>query len=559
MAVEDDSVSISAILTVDSVKVNEDKLADAIETIGDSAKVREDDFRKWAADVIKKDFDTRKETRLKVADAGIERFQNQIKSITQAINFDSDALKKSFDKLREIPGIFPKEDVIESIQESVEEPVKEVRKKNRYTPVSDKDIDPNTFSNRQLQSLNVAQAKSDILKQRQLDVMAARQNYKLELLGKQQSYKKQAAPKESPQTKFAKGMGGKLGVPMGYAALGAAVLAPFIATFGILKRGLSDIAKQLMSIATSTETFANILNLLVMPFFVLFTLLFAPLLMAIAPVITQVVESLMSKQDVIMQLGQKLADVVMKLFDEDMLSYFIEAIDLIITGIDWFLTIMDNAFANASDEGGPFGKLVNAITQFLMDLFNAILEWLWSPEGQSTIIEISAGIGKILGAAVMVGIAVLDVLIESTVIAVFSAIATMIGTYISAMPKVIGNAIDTAWEAISGFLTGLFNDISTAFSDGVEYVWKWITTTVTNAFNTIYNTIAGIGQWLSDRIDDVFSFISDPLGSVGSWFGGSSNSNTNNYNSSNLTINAYGTDTQQSDNIALSLRANNIW
>lgn len=559
MAVEDDSVSISAVLTVDSVKVNEDKLADAIETIGDSAKVREDDFRKWAADVIKKDFDTRKETRLKVADAGIERFQNQIKSITQAINFDSDSLKKSFDKLREIPGIFPKEDVIESIQESVEEPVKEVRKKNRYTPVSDKDIDPATFTNRQLQSLNVAQAKSDILKQRQLDVMAARQNYKLELLEKQQAYKKQAAPKESPQTKFAKGMGGKLGMPMGYAALGAAVLAPFIATFGILKKGLTGIAKQLMSIATSTETFANVLNLLVMPFFVLFTLLFAPLLMAIAPVITQVVESLMGKQDVIMQLGQKLADVVMKLFDEDMLSYFIEAIDLIITGIDWFLTIMDNAFSNASDEGGPFGKIVNAITQFFMDLFNAILEWLWSPEGQSTIMEISVGIGKILGAAVMAGIVVLDVLIESTVIAVFAAIATMIGTYISAMPKVIGNAIDMAWDAISGFLTGLFTDISTAFSDGVEYVWKWITTTITNAFNTIYNTIAGIGQWLSDRIDDVFSFISDPLGSVGSWFGGGSSNNTNNYNSSNLTINAYGTDTQQSDNIALSLRANNIW
>lgn len=559
MAVEDDSVSISAILTVDSVKVNEDKLADAIETIGDSAKVREDDFRKWAADVIKKDFDTRKETRLKVADAGIERFQNQIKSITQAINFDSDSLKKSFDKLREIPGIFPKEDVIESIQESVEEPVKEVRKKNRYTPVSDKDIDPTTFSNRQLQSLNLAQAKSDILKQRRLDVMAARQNYKLELLEKQQAYKKQAAPKESPQMKFAKGMGGKLGIPMGYAALGAAVLAPFIATFNILKKGLTGIAKQLVSIATSTETFANILNLLVMPFFVLFTLLFAPLLMAIAPVITQVVEALMGKQDVIMQLGQKLADVIMKLFDEDMLSYFIEAIDLIITGIDWFLSIMDNAFANASDEGGPFGKLVNAITQFLMDLFNAILEWLWSPEGQSTIMEISVGIGKILGAAVMVGIAVLDVLIESTVIAVFSAIATMIGTYISAVPMIIGNAIDMAWDAISGFLTGLFTDISTAFSDGIEYVWKWITTTITNAFNTIYNTIAGIGQWLSDRIDDVFSFISDPLGSVGSWFGGGSSNNTNNYNSSNLTINAYGTDTQQSDNIALSLRANNIW
>lgn len=559
MAVEDDSVSISAILTVDSVKVNEDKLADAIETIGDSAKVREDDFRKWAADVIKKDFDTRKETRLKVADAGIERFQNQIKSITQAINFDSDALKKSFDKLREIPGIFPKEDVIESIQESVEEPVKEVRKKNRYTPVSDKDIDPTTFTNRQLQSLNVAQAKSDILKQRQLDVMAARQNYKLELLEKQQAYKKQAAPKESPQTKFAKGMGGKLGIPMGYAALGAAVLAPFIATFTILKRGLSDIAKQLMSIATSTETFANVLNLLVMPFFVLFTLLFAPLLMAIAPVITQVVESLMGKQDVIMQLGQKLADVIMKLFDEDMLSYFIDAINLIITGIDWFLTIVDESFSNASDEGGPFAKIANAVTLLFMNLFNKILEWAGSPEGQEVITSVSKSIGMMLGSLAAAALAGLAVLVGTAILTTVEAIVVFTVTVIGGILNTIKNTISNVWNGITSTLSGLFNNIATAFSDGVEYVWKWITSVVTNAFNTIYNTIAGIGQWLSDRIDDVFSFISDPLGSVGSWFGGGSNNNTNNYNSSNLTINAYGTDTQQSDNIALSLRANNIW
>lgn len=559
MAVEDDSVSISAVLTVDSVKVNEDKLADAIETIGDSAKVREDDFRKWAADVIKKDFDTRKETRLKVADAGIERFQNQIKSITQAINFDSDALKKSFDKLREIPGIFPKEDVIESIQESVEEPVKEVRKKNKYTPVSDKDIDPTTFTNRQLQSLNVAQAKSDILKQRQLDVMAARQNYKLELLEKQQSYKKQAAPKESPQTKFAKGMGGKLGVPMGYAALGAAVLAPFIATFGILKKGLTDIAKQLVSIATSTETFANVLNLLVMPFFVLFTLLFAPLLMAIAPVITQVVESLMSKQDVIMQLGQKLADVVMKLFDEDMLSYFIDAINLIITGIDWFLTIVDDSFSNASDEGGPFAKIANAVTLLFMNLFNKILEWAGSPEGQEVITSVSKSIGMMLGSLAAAALAAMAVLVGTAILTTIEAIVVFAVTVIGGILNTIKETISNVWNGITSTLSGLFNNIATAFSDGIEYVWKWITTVVTNAFNTIYNTIAGIGQWLSDRINDVFSFISDPLGSVGSWFGGSSSNNTNNYNSSNLTINAYGTDTQQSDNIALSLRANNIW
>ena len=109
----------------------------------------------------------------------------------------------------------------------------------------------------------------------------------------------------------------------GAVALGCTHVAPFKLILSFSQKAFNF----LKGIATQTETFKKLMELVMMPFMLMFTLLFAPVLMALAPLLATVIQSIASKQDAIMAVGAKIGLVIEKFFDDKMIETYIALID----------------------------------------------------------------------------------------------------------------------------------------------------------------------------------------------------------------------------------------
>ena len=179
-------------------------------------------------------------------------------------------------------------------------------------------------------------------------------------------------------------------VAAGAVALVALMVAPFKLILSFSQKAFNF----LKGIATQTETFKKLMELVMMPFMLMFTLLFAPVLMALAPLLATVIQSIASKQDAIMAVGAKIGLVIEKLFDDKMIETYIALIDQVVGAIDWFVDVVKN---NLTIGNSIFETIVLTFTKVMSEVLVAITRWAYGPEGTGVINELGTLIGTMIG------------------------------------------------------------------------------------------------------------------------------------------------------------------
>lgn len=217
-------------------------------------------------------------------------------------------------------------------------------------------------------------------------------------------------------------------VAAGAAALVALMVAPFKLILSFSQKAFNF----LKGVATQTETFKKLMELVMMPFMIMFTLLFAPVLMALAPILTSVIQAIVAKQDAIMAVGAKIAIVIEKLFNEQMIETYIKLIDQVVTAIDWFIGVVND---NLTIGNSIFETIVDTFAKVMSEVLVAVVDWAYSPDGQAIIKDLSYLIGTMIGMVagfVMTMLPALFTALEPSLKGIFKGVVVFFGDLILA-------------------------------------------------------------------------------------------------------------------------------
>ncbi len=247
-------------------------------------------------------------------------------------------------------------------------------------------------------------------------------------------------------------------VAAGAAALVALMIAPFKLILSFSQKAFNF----LKGIATQTETFKKLMELVMMPFMLMFTLLFAPVLMALAPLLATVIESIASKQDAIMAVGAKIGLVIEKLFDDKMIETYIALIDQVVGAIDWFVDVVND---NLTIGNSIFETIVDTFAKVMSEVLAAVVDWAYSAEGQAIIKGLSYLIGQMIGMVagfVMVMLPGLFTALEPSLKGIFKGVASFFGNLIVASFADMFNldsSVITTMKKYLGFIADFFSII----------------------------------------------------------------------------------------------------
>lgn len=238
-------------------------------------------------------------------------------------------------------------------------------------------------------------------------------------------------------------------VAVGAVAMVTLMLAPFKLMLSFSQKAFNF----LKGIATQTETFKKLMELVMMPFVLMFTLLFAPVLMALAPILTSVIQYIASKQDTIMAVGDKIAAVIEKLFDDNMIDTYIALIDQVVSAIEWFVGVVRD---NLTFGDSIFETIVLTFTKVMTEVLVAITRWVNGPEGMSVINELSTLIGKMIG--------VTAAFIVTLLPAIFSALEPALKGIFQGVIEFFGDLIIAGVLDLFGIDSDLANIFKSIFS-----------------------------------------------------------------------------------------------
>ncbi len=285
-------------------------------------------------------------------------------------------------------------------------------------------------------------------------------------------------------------------VAAGAVALVALMIAPFKLILSFSQKAFNF----LKGIATQTETFKKLMELVMMPFMLMFTLLFAPVLMALAPLLATVIQTIASKQDAIMAVGAKIGLVIEKLFDDKMIETYIALIDQVIGAIDWFVDIVKN---NLTIGNSIFETIVLTFTKVMSAVLVEITRWAYGPEGTGVIKELGTLIGTMIGITAAFVISLLP--------AIFSALEPSIKGIFEGVMQFISDLLIAGIIDTLGIDSGLIAIIKNVFSIIGEVVGAFALYLVSplSAFLSIKDTIADIGRSFDNLMGSIFNYNND--------------------------------------------------
>jgi len=285
-------------------------------------------------------------------------------------------------------------------------------------------------------------------------------------------------------------------VAAGAAALVALMIAPFKLILTFSQKAFNF----LKGIATQTETFKKLMELVMMPFMLMFTLLFAPVLMALAPLLATVIQSIASKQDAIMAVGAKIGLVIEKLFDDKMIETYIALIDQVVGAIDWFVDVVED---NLTFGNSIFETIVLTFTKVMSEVLVAITRWAYGPEGTGVINELATLIGTMIGITAAFVISLLP--------AIFSALEPSIKGIFKGVMQFISDLFIAGILDTFGIDSGLIAIIKNVFSilgeaiSAVAVLFASPLLAIANA----KDTIADIGRSFDNLLGSVNNYNSD--------------------------------------------------
>lgn len=230
--------------------------------------------------------------------------------------------------------------------------------------------------------------------------------------------------------------------------------------------GIMKVSKRVLNVFTSAakqaETFKAIMNLVFAPLVTMFTLLFAPLLVAMVPLIKTMFDWVITNKDAIMAVGDKFGSI----FSQENLNMITKALDGVLYVLDSLSNIIrNNLNAIDSTELPRFiSSTVLAITNIIQDVLMAVVAFCYSPEGQAFVKSVAYSVGKLIGSVFTTIIALLPVILESVIAGIVGVIAG-INSFIQ---KAIFNFLELVdgffGNAISGFLNTIVGLVNAAIS-----------------------------------------------------------------------------------------------
>ena len=285
-------------------------------------------------------------------------------------------------------------------------------------------------------------------------------------------------------------------VAAGAVALVTLMIAPFKLILSFSQKAFNF----LKGIATQTETFKKLMELVMMPFMLMFTLLFAPVLMALAPLLATVIQTIASKQDAIMAVGAKIGLVIEKLFDDKMVETYIALIDQVVGAIDWFVDIVKN---NLTIGNSIFETIVLTFTKVMSAVLVEITRWAYGPEGTGVINELATLIGTMIGITAAFVISLLP--------AIFSALEPSIRGIFKGVMQFIGDLFIAGILDTFGIDSGLISIIKNVFSILGEAISAVATLFASPllAISNVKDTIADIGRSFDNLMGSINNYNSD--------------------------------------------------
>lgn len=229
----------------------------------------------------------------------------------------------------------------------------------------------------------------------------------------------------------------------------------------VLKVGKS-VVSVFTNIAKQTETFKNMINLILTPISLLFTLLFVPLLIAVLPMVKAMFSWVTENKDAIMAVGEKLGSV----FSSDKLGVISKALDGVLYVVDGLANVFTTnaSLIDTSSLSEFISSTVLAIANMIQDVLMGVVAFCYSPEGQAFINSVSLAFGKVVGSILTALVALIPVIFQS----VHMSITGVIDGIYSFLGKAVIGMIDMVDKftggAITGVLTTIVNLINTAIN-----------------------------------------------------------------------------------------------
>ena len=259
------------------------------------------------------------------------------------------------------------------------------------------------------------------------------------------------------------------------------ILAPIRSVINLGKMFLGILKKTL----AGAETFKSLIDLVLMPFTLLFTLLFAPVLMQLAPLITDVVQRVVDNMDKLDAAGQMIAHVLEYLFDDENWFSFGNIIQFIIDTILEFAAYAVVVFNTVRNEGqSGLDAIVSVALRLISAFCEKISAFLLSPEGTNLLYNV----GRIVG-------------------------------------TVLVNIIQMFVSAIPGFFAGLGGIFEGGFETLIRKLGSIITLGIKGIINQMLddNIIGNALRWLLgiDKDANIAQQMADAAADLGTYFGNS--------------------------------------
>lgn len=295
-------------------------------------------------------------------------------------------------------------------------------------------------------------------------------------------YAKSKNPHASPLLSLGnmfKGLSGALSkVTVGAMAAGVGILVAGVTFVSkkILKVG-KTIVSYFANIAKQAETVKALMELIALPFKIIFTLMAVPLLTAFIPVLEKMLQWISDNQDTIQAIGETLAKIFTEVFKPETM----EIVTHLLNGFAVVLNFLATSIAenmksvNTNSVASFIASTITAIAGVIQDVLMGLVAFCYSAEGQAFIVSLSESIGRIIGTLVVLLIEMVPVFLEILVV-------TVVGI-IKGMWDVLVKQIASILDIIDSVTGGLF----------------------TNMANSIINVV----NWFIDRINGVIGFLNN--------------------------------------------------
>ena len=308
------------------------------------------------------------------------------------------------------------------------------------------------------------------------------------------------------------GIKGMLGGMATNAIFGGAVAAAKLAVKP-LKMGM-DLTKKtlgfLKGCAEQAETFKKLIELAVMPFVLFFTLLFAPVLQILAPILGQVIQVVADHQEDIMKIGTALANLIVDFFGKsDIVQTFSTLLERVIAWLEPLITDIAGVFDGLGVE--EFGLAIATAFKKVLDW---VVAFLYSGEGQMLMGNVIGGIALCIGELLEAVVKLLPIMLEALLLSIGGIITGFFAALYDDLGQLFWGWVDTVTANIDESITmllGFLFERWTAISEWWESAKEWLNTVVfgflMERWTSIANWWESTKEWLTTNIATIVGLI----------------------------------------------------